>query len=140
MASNTLDAIAICNDTTFRSRLRLIAASLARTALGEDRDVPFHNARAQFANSFLRRSDASMDMLCFVTAMDPAVALDSDDDVLRTSITTNFNVFSGAFNPAAEPTDGHPQEVLIEEFDHDNDPGTAPRVTRTIRNLFGLLR
>jgi hypothetical protein len=140
MAKTSLEAVTICTNTQFTARIKILLTKVATEVLAEDPDTPFHNVRARWASRFSSRSAIDVEKACNIVSFSPAVEDDSEDDVLLPILRQHLNVLAGAFNPAPEPVDGVPQEVIVEFTDHDNDPNTAPIRKRTIRNLFGLLR
>lgn len=140
MATTTQEAIVICNDRTFKERLVIVIAFVAKGVLAEATSVPFHNTRARYAVRYLARPMIEVDKACIIVSLSPGVRADATDAVLIQAVRTNFNILAGVFSAAAGPADGIRQEVVIEETDHDNNPATPPIVKRTFRNLFGLLR
>lgn len=138
MANTIEQAKALCRDLEFTLKLKIVMAFLADEVLQEAATVPFHITRVRWANRALHRPDEEVRKVCLVMAIVPNVDDTLGDAALIDAVRAKINTFAGAFNEVAQPTDGEIQRVETTETDHDNDPATAPVVTK--RSIFSRLR
>jgi len=137
MADSIEQAAVICRNLEFEFKIKIVMAFIAKEVLSEAATVPFHVTRARWANRALNRPLDEVRKVCTVMAVTPGVELTATDEVLIQAVRDDINTFAGVFFEEVEANEGTKTSIEITETDHDNNPITAPVVTkRTIMNFF----